>query len=74
MSEAMQAYTKARAGLILDQPFFGTLSLRLTPIENPDVPTACTDGKVIMFNPKWFLKLSSSCLINIIKILSMINL
>lgn len=59
MSEAMQAYTKARAGLILDQPFFGTLSLRLTPIENPDVSTACTDGKVIMFNPKWFLKLSS---------------
>ena len=39
MSEAMQAYTKARARLILDQPFFGTLALRLTPIEDDTIET-----------------------------------
>jgi len=60
MSEAMQAYTKARARLILDQPFFGTLALRLTPIEDETIKTACTNGQYIKFNPKWFLKLTEA--------------
>ena len=60
MSEAMQAYTKARTHLILDQPFFGTLALRLTPIEDETIDTAGTDGQCIVFNPKWFVKLSEA--------------
>jgi len=60
MSEAMQAYSKARTHLILDQPFFGTLALRLTPIEDETIDTAGTDGQCIKFNPKWFVKLSEA--------------
>ena len=34
----------ARAKLLMDQPFFGTLALRLKVIETDEVDTAATDG------------------------------
>lgn len=43
--------SKARAGLILDQPFFGALALRLRVIEDPTCPTAWTDGQSMGYNP-----------------------
>lgn len=45
--------TKARGTLISQQPFFGTLALRLkiVPIEHPDVPVMATDGKSLFYNP-----------------------
>ena len=51
-------FTRARAQLLLKQPFFGTLCLRLTPIETEDIPTAGTDGKRLLYNPKFFLSLT----------------
>jgi len=53
----MNEYTKARSQLILANPFFGTLALRLKPIEDESVGTAATNGEYIKYNPKWFLKL-----------------
>jgi len=53
----MNEYTKARSQLILSSPFFGTLALRLRPIEDSSIDTACTNGECIKYNPKWFLKL-----------------
>lgn len=51
---AKDKLTKARAGLILDHPFFGSLALRLTPVEDgTNNPTACTDGKTIWYNPEF---------------------
>ena len=52
------AFTKARTRLLLDHPFFGTLSLKLRPKEEPRIPTGATDGKSLIYNPKWFAKLS----------------
>lgn len=51
MSSASDKIAKGRAGLILDQPFFGSLALRLTPVEDPTVATAWTDGKSLGFSP-----------------------
>ena len=51
-------YTKARAKLIMDQPFFGTLCMRLKPIETDKVPTGATDGVHLYYNPRWCLKLN----------------
>ena len=51
-------FTRARAQLLLKQPFFGTLCLRLTPIETEDIPTAGTDGKRLLYNPKFFLNMT----------------
>jgi len=51
-------YTKARAKLIIDQPFFGTLCMRLKPVETDKFPTGATDGVHLYYNPHWFLKLN----------------
>ena len=53
----LEEFTKARSQLILTNPFFGTLALRLKPIPDESVGTACTNGEYIKYNPKWFLKL-----------------
>ena len=47
---------KARAALITDQPFFGTLMLKLKVKEWED-STGATDGVNLFYNLKWFLKL-----------------
>ena len=57
-SPAMKAMIKARVNLTLDQPFFGTLALRMRLIEDPKCPTAAINGKVIKFNPTWVMTLS----------------
>lgn len=41
----------ARAGLILDQPFFGALALRLKIVESTRNTTAWTDGVHLGYNP-----------------------
>jgi len=45
-----QKLTRARVQLVLLQPFFGTLSLRLKLIPE-DLPTMATDGSRIVYNP-----------------------
>ena len=57
MNDGLEEYTKSRSQLVLRNPFFATLALRLKPISDDSVPTACTNGQFIAFNPKWFLKL-----------------
>jgi predicted metal-dependent peptidase len=45
---------KARAGLVMDQPFFGSLILRMKMIENNKLTeTMGTDGKNIFYNSKF---------------------
>ena len=59
MNKAREQLAKARAGLILDQPFFGSLALRLDLVEDPiNNPTACTNGKHIRYNPEFIERLS----------------
>jgi predicted metal-dependent peptidase len=53
MSNAKERLTKARAGLILDAVFFGSLALRLKLIEDISIPTMATDGTVIRYSPKF---------------------
>ena len=50
-------FVKARSRLILDNPFFGTLCLRLKVVEW-DEPTGAVDGVHLFYNPKWFEKLT----------------
>jgi hypothetical protein len=45
-----QKLTRARVQLLLLQPFFGTLCLRLKLIRG-DLPTMATDGSKIVYNP-----------------------
>jgi predicted metal-dependent peptidase len=47
----IQKLIKARAGLVLDQPFFGSLALRLKIVEDNSCKTGWTDGESLGFNP-----------------------
>lgn len=54
----MEKITKARAALILFQPFFGSLALHLRPVADPSVETMETDGRTLSLNPAFVEKLS----------------
>ena len=43
--------TQARVSLLLGQPFFGTLALRLRVVADPSAPTCYRDGIVLGLNP-----------------------
>src|SRR6266404_534597 len=49
-NEAAKKITRARTALILDEPFFGTLALRLRMTENNAQPTATVDGVTMKYN------------------------
>lgn len=50
---------KARAQLIMENPFFGVLALKLKLIENAECKTAATDGTRLLYAPKFIDKLSN---------------
>lgn len=58
MTEAKRLVTKARARLVQDHPFFGSLALKLVPVEDPTCKTLWTDGTSMGFNPEFVEKLS----------------
>lgn len=55
--EAKRKLIQAKVNLIMDQPFFGTLVLRLPLVEDRTAKTMWTDSRVIGYNPtaveKW---------------------
>ena len=57
-AQAHAQLTKARAGLILDQPFFGALALRLKLVEDSITKTLSVNGKVIKYNPDFIKTMS----------------
>lgn len=50
---AAELVTKAVSAIVLDDPFYGYLLLRMEMLP-ADIPTACTNGKQIKYNP-WFV-------------------
>ena len=53
MSKASELIASATTSIVLDHPFFATLLLQMPRIEDPSVPTACTNGVVIKYNPQF---------------------
>jgi predicted metal-dependent peptidase len=56
-NEVAARMTRARTALILDQPFYGMLALRLSLHEDPGVKTMAVDGKTIYYNPDFVTSL-----------------
>ncbi len=52
--------TKARASIVLDAPFFGSCLLKLPTLPDPTVPTFCTNGKRILYNPDFAASLNDA--------------
>lgn len=55
---ALRKVIQARSNLVLDEPFFGTLALRLDLTPDPTCKTFWTDGKHLAFNPAYVESLS----------------
>jgi predicted metal-dependent peptidase len=53
MNEVERLMIKARAALVLSQPFFGTLALRLRLVEDNSVDSACVDGVAMRYNAEF---------------------
>lgn len=60
MSKASELIKKARVGLILSHPFFGSLCLKLQMIEDTTIwpPTAKTNGTYIKYHPDYVKSLT----------------
>lgn len=58
--KAFNAITKARTTLIIEQPFFGTLAMRLKMIEDKSIKTLDINGVVMRYNPAFVNKLDSN--------------
>jgi predicted metal-dependent peptidase len=50
--------SRARTQLLLNQPFFGALCLRLKLVAAPDFPTMATNGRLLVYNPAFVEKLT----------------
>jgi predicted metal-dependent peptidase len=57
---ALALVDKARAGMMLDQPFYASLSLHLELVEDSTCKTMWTDGKKLGFNPAFVESLTPS--------------
>ena len=59
--DARQTILKARIALVLKQPFFGNLAMRLT-LKNADswLTTAATDGRHFYYNSDFIIKLPTN--------------
>lgn len=51
---------RARAQLLLGQPFYGSLALHMDIQECPDIETTRCNGEVIQYNPKFIAELSDT--------------
>lgn len=50
---------KGRSQLLLDQPFFGALALKLKLVEDESIKTAATDAKHLIYSPPFVQKLTN---------------
>lgn len=55
--QASKAMSTARTSLLLNQPFFGMLALRLGMQAREDISTLAVDGKQMFYNPDFVLAL-----------------
>jgi predicted metal-dependent peptidase len=65
-SNAARRVTAARTALILDEPFFGQLALKLRLVEDPTCPTAWTDGVRLGYSPSFVASLSQAELLAVV--------
>lgn len=63
---AMEKVIQARVALVLDQPFFGVLALRLKLVEDPGCGTAWTDGVHMGYDPEFVSNITSTELLFVV--------
>lgn len=56
MSNVAKKIVHARANMVLMNPFFGTLALRMNMVPDENVESAVTDGQTLRYNPEFVEK------------------
>lgn len=62
MTPTLRRIIAARTAMLLDDPFFGSLALRLAVTEDDGAKTAWTDGTTLCFAPSFVRKLNGDAL------------
>ena len=57
-AQAEVSMTKARANLIMKNPFYGVLALKLKLVDHDETETASVDGRHLRYNSRWINKQS----------------
>lgn len=60
MMTPSEKISRARAGLILSEPFFATLAMGLEVVEAPEIKTMATDGDRLFYKPEFVDSLPSA--------------
>lgn len=58
MSNLQTRLSKAKANLVLEHPFVGSVAMNMPFILSDEVPTAATNGKRVIFNPDFISELT----------------
>jgi len=58
--------TKGRIKLLFNQPFYGALVIPMQMIERPEISTMATDGKCIMYSPKFVEEISADEILGVL--------
>ncbi|WP_316172130.1 MULTISPECIES: DUF2201 family putative metallopeptidase [unclassified Bradyrhizobium] len=58
--------TRARSALIMEQPFYGSLAMRLELVEASQFETTATDGRRLFFNPAFLDELSDRQIVGVV--------
>jgi predicted metal-dependent peptidase len=66
MNQTEKKMMVARAALVIDQPFFGALALRLKLVEDPSCKTAWVDGRTLGYNAEFIDAQSHNVIVGII--------
>jgi predicted metal-dependent peptidase len=65
-AQALKAMVRARTQLLLNQPWFGALAMRLLMVADWNIETMATDGTRLLYNPQFALGLPECELIAVI--------
>lgn len=66
-SKRHPSMSKAISAIVLDEPFYGFVALRLEYITDDSIDTMATDGKVIRYNPQFVETLTIPELVGVLK-------
>ncbi|MHB9010141.1 MAG: vWA domain-containing protein, partial [Limisphaerales bacterium] len=64
--EQYKRIQKAASVMLLDEPFYALLLLRLQIQPDPAIPTFCTDGRTIRFNADWCATLTEKQIVTVL--------
>ena len=56
--DIMKRLSKAKTTLVLEHPFFGSIALGMPNVLDDSIPTACTNGKEVRYNPDFVDRLT----------------